>query len=1373
MRARDLPRPADGLETLRLRSFGVASLDLIDATGASVDHQETSKALALVIYLACSPTRSASREHLIDLLWSDLETDAAKHALRQHLWHLRRRFGDVVLTDRRNVVRLGDGLDFDRHDLLAAAEQAHCERVVELYRGEFFPDFAAPGSNEFERWSDVERARLRDVFIRCAEQLVRQWLSSGRSRDGQALARRVRDTEPMAQHGWRLLIEAHISGRDDLGAQVEADAFERHLADEEIEAEPASRALIAAARRGTSQQPAESKGPFSELVGREAEFAWLVDAWSAAAGGRASGVHIVAPAGFGKSRLLQEFRARLASLRARVVVVRADAGSRSIPLSLASDLVIAIGELPGAGGVTPEAAATLVGLAPALASTYPAVQTSRSGPADEPHARRAAIRDLLAAVAEDRPLAVLIDDFHWSDRESASMLAGAFGALAKQRLLIVVAQRPTDAATSAFIVAKQFTLAPLSESAIAALLASIASLPAAKWCGTLPDELRRATGGSPLLVVETLQLALQRDVLVVTNGEWRCADPRALNELLRAGGAVQQRLLGLSDADRTIVSLLSMAKTALPLDVLANASHQPANDLGDRLAALERSGLVVQAQSGWQIGHDEYASAALSNLPAADARSLHAALGYALIESNDSTGRLRRLAPNQLRLGDAWDRLRLLFSATVTESARRGERRTLTGLASEFLGDEATEVDAERLVALLPLDVRVGLVTPRRKAAALTFALAAPGLAALFAFTPARNVAVTPDYVALIGFSDGAGGLTLHELPMTEQALRTDSALVLTPSTHRPIRLRSMYGNIAAPSPANPDEWLSVRAMTDSGITDIFLTNTRDGSVQRLTDAAADDTDPVWSPDGKSVVFASDRWSDVGHQSLALLDLRTRQIRRLTTSDDIDIGSRWSPDGSRIAFARRHADGTQALCTVTVDASDTQCRSLSAGGAPIGWLSDSVTLVARQADGQVALSRVNVDTGFEWTAGVLPRMPSLSADGHWMLCDCRAIGEKNPALVVIHSDDLTIRRRIAIEGRSSEPTKLLWRESRTGKYIASVVLEKGAGQPIVNVPYQLLTVARDKSGGPRSMPVRTFTVSDTSIAAISEDGTLVGHRAGSVTAHVSVGGWQRDSLRLTIRNNRRETLFAERWQRELEPTWITFGEPRPIITTERTGARAFLTNGDGRFHSGAVTGADYAASNGLSLSTSISTPITFSQWQELELEMNLAVDTAAVGRWNSRAGYIWTYERVTEPNARCGFKYPSGPEGIRYGDSFKVHGGDYSVIDSASVAMRTGRRTRLNLQLFPDGRCGLAIDGVAIAIIGAPVPRTSSLPARARLIVMGNSYRTQVLIGPITLQEGVDTTIDWSRARRAPSRSLATSTSVNAKGSIVDLPRRP
>ena len=56
------------------------------------------KPFALYAYLACVGER-VSREQLADLLWSDLEPDSARHALRQALWTIKKRLGDNVGGD--------------------------------------------------------------------------------------------------------------------------------------------------------------------------------------------------------------------------------------------------------------------------------------------------------------------------------------------------------------------------------------------------------------------------------------------------------------------------------------------------------------------------------------------------------------------------------------------------------------------------------------------------------------------------------------------------------------------------------------------------------------------------------------------------------------------------------------------------------------------------------------------------------------------------------------------------------------------------------------------------------------------------------------------------------------------------------------------------------------------------------------------------------------------------------------------------------------------------------------------------------------------------------------------------------------------------
>jgi TolB protein len=72
------------------------------------------------------------------------------------------------------------------------------------------------------------------------------------------------------------------------------------------------------------------------------------------------------------------------------------------------------------------------------------------------------------------------------------------------------------------------------------------------------------------------------------------------------------------------------------------------------------------------------------------------------------------------------------------------------------------------------------------------------------------------------------------------------------------------------------------------------------GQVRQLTSDETEDGRPVWSPDGKTILFTSNR---NGNRDLYLIDVDTGHLRRLTTHPAEDRYPSWSPDGSKIAFA--------------------------------------------------------------------------------------------------------------------------------------------------------------------------------------------------------------------------------------------------------------------------------------------------------------------------------------------------------------------------------------------------------------------------------------------------------------------------------------
>ncbi|MET0290455.1 MAG: amidohydrolase family protein [Pseudoxanthomonas sp.] len=89
------------------------------------------------------------------------------------------------------------------------------------------------------------------------------------------------------------------------------------------------------------------------------------------------------------------------------------------------------------------------------------------------------------------------------------------------------------------------------------------------------------------------------------------------------------------------------------------------------------------------------------------------------------------------------------------------------------------------------------------------------------------------------------------------------------------------------------------------------------GKPQRLTSDRFLETDVAFSPDGKQLVYSSDKGGQL--QQLWIRDLKTGKERQLTHLDTQPLGAAWSPDGKRIAFI--DADGmwgVAGLCTVDV-----------------------------------------------------------------------------------------------------------------------------------------------------------------------------------------------------------------------------------------------------------------------------------------------------------------------------------------------------------------------------------------------------------------------------------------------------------------------
>lgn len=112
------------------------------------------------------------------------------------------------------------------------------------------------------------------------------------------------------------------------------------------------------------------------------------------------------------------------------------------------------------------------------------------------------------------------------------------------------------------------------------------------------------------------------------------------------------------------------------------------------------------------------------------------------------------------------------------------------------------------------------------------------------------------------------------------------------------------------------------------GLTDLFIYDLNDAKLRRLTNDAYADLQPAWSPDGKRIAFATDRFSSdlntltIGQYRLATIDPESGAIQavRAFTSGK-NINPQWTPDSSALLFISDR-DGTPNLYRVGIDSGD-------------------------------------------------------------------------------------------------------------------------------------------------------------------------------------------------------------------------------------------------------------------------------------------------------------------------------------------------------------------------------------------------------------------------------------------------------------------
>lgn len=387
------------------------------------------KHLALLVYLARSPRRTRSREHLVGLLWGDRPEPAARHSLREAVRVLRRCLGEEGVDTSGDDLRLADGaVTLDVDDLEAHAAAGRWNAAARLVSGEFLEGLSLHEATGFEDWLAAERLHWRGravtVLVGGADEAAR----CGQLALAIDFGHRALRLDPTSAAATRCAMGALALAGERAAALEVHDRHLRTVADLGAAPDAAIEELAARVRSGrvwatAGAEQAPRRGAESRrapLVGRERELAALVAAWDACRTGGRAGVGLIAgDAGVGKTRLAEEVVARASLDGASVAAVRAVPTDTAAPWS--GVFALARGGLikaPGLGGAAPQALATFAAQIPEWAERFPGARDATPLPPD------AALAEVLRASAAERAIAIALDDAQWLDAASHGALEG-------------------------------------------------------------------------------------------------------------------------------------------------------------------------------------------------------------------------------------------------------------------------------------------------------------------------------------------------------------------------------------------------------------------------------------------------------------------------------------------------------------------------------------------------------------------------------------------------------------------------------------------------------------------------------------------------------------------------------------------------------------------------------------------------------------------------------------------------------------------------------------------------------------------------------------------------------------------------------------
>ena len=321
----------------------------------------------------------------------------------------------------------------------------------------------------------------------------------------------------------------------------------------------------------------------SNLVGRRWELSAIESLLDRAVDGYGAVVTVVGSPGIGKSRLVREAAALAAAHGVEVFGAFCESHATDIAFHVVARLLRAAFGVRGLDGPAargrvrsrvPDAdPEDLLLLDDLLGIADPEVAV----PTIDPDARRRRLTALVnaASLARQAPVVYVIEDAHWIDEVSESLLAGFLTVIPQTASLVLVTYRPEyRGALSRVAGGQTIALAPLSDSEIAALVSEL--LGRDPSVGALGQKIAERAAGNPFFAEEIVRDLVERGVLRGSRSAYEStADAAEVSVPATLQAAIAARIDRLDPAAKRTLSAAAVIGSRFSRDLLETLGIDP------------------------------------------------------------------------------------------------------------------------------------------------------------------------------------------------------------------------------------------------------------------------------------------------------------------------------------------------------------------------------------------------------------------------------------------------------------------------------------------------------------------------------------------------------------------------------------------------------------------------------------------------------------------------------------------------------------------------------------------------------------------------------------------------------------------------------